>query len=475
MSSTHPLHHRLFLLLSVFALLVCRCDAQDSSSTGSNVNSYGVTTGLCGYREFRFDWLATYDLVSASVDDSYGGPYQLFYYFRACGNVTAPACAAIEGTSTSPMVCQYTIGGTAVSLGYYVQSQAYWSIPSAGVVQMYMADGTLCGTTPRAIIVQFVCNSSLTGYPTNFTVVETSTACLYSLQVQTSFACGAVPDSSSVSSSVGDLSQCGYAGFNLSSLALLPYDLSAYVIDNSYGGPYFVYYYLHPCGVVVAPDCAGPLANLAPMACQNTVGGSAIDVAVYRPSLTTWTVLSNGIQSSIKDGTTCSNGFERTLIVQYICNATLTLQTTLNFTVTADSTCTYTFVVPTNLTCGTPTILYIPPSSSSSTAGGGPVAGSSAGTGGSVNSYGVTTGQPRQALSLRQASVAVPVGPTLTPRPPLPASVTPIRLCSEWCWAWVCHSYCCCAIFCCCATEERRTRTSRRHRPHRAMIHRRLR
>ena len=60
------------------------------------------------------------------------------YYFRACGNVTAPACAAIEGTATSPMICQSTLGGSAVSLGWYSQSYAYWSIPQAGVVQMWM-------------------------------------------------------------------------------------------------------------------------------------------------------------------------------------------------------------------------------------------------------------------------------------------------------------------------------------------------
>jgi hypothetical protein len=97
----------------------------------------------------------------------------------------------------------------------------------------------VCGGVARTIIVQYVCNASVIGYPANFTVVE-NPSCTYTLMVQTSFACGAVADNSSSLQSP-NLSQCAYAGFNLSSLASR--DLAAFVVDNSYGGPYYV----RPC------------------------------------------------------------------------------------------------------------------------------------------------------------------------------------------------------------------------------------
>jgi hypothetical protein len=104
------------------------------------------------------------------------------------------------------------------------------------------------------------------------------------------------------------------------------------------------------------------------MVCQNTVGGQAEDLAVYRPSLTSWTVIPGGIQSTVKDGTTCSNGIERSVIVQFMCNATAT--TTTNFTILENPPCTYTITLQTNLTCGASTALGLGSSSSSSSSTG---------------------------------------------------------------------------------------------------------
>jgi hypothetical protein len=77
------------------------------------------------------------------------------------------------------------------------------------------------------------------GYPYNFTVQE-GPSCTYTLQVQTSFSCGAVPDNATALAGPPDLSQCNYAGYNLAPLAA--YDLASYVVVGGYGGPYQIHY-----------------------------------------------------------------------------------------------------------------------------------------------------------------------------------------------------------------------------------------
>jgi hypothetical protein len=72
--------------------------------------------------------------------------------------------------------------------------------------------------------------------------------------VPTSFACGAVPDNATALATAPDLSQCNYAGYNLAPLAGT--DLAAYVIDNSYGGPYNVSLSLHSGSAVSAVQCS---------------------------------------------------------------------------------------------------------------------------------------------------------------------------------------------------------------------------
>ena len=93
-----------------------------------------------------------------------------------------------------------------------------WSTISHGV-QVTIQDGALCGSTPRKVIVQYVCSASAT--TAKFVSVIENPTCTYTLQINTSITCTAAPAPPKPSTTIAG---CSYGGKDLSPLS--QYDLS---------------------------------------------------------------------------------------------------------------------------------------------------------------------------------------------------------------------------------------------------------
>ena len=299
---------------------------------------------------------AGYDFSSLTYSD-----YVLFtptnndtYYFRPCGNVTAPACA-----SRPSMLCQTDPYGGVYDLAFYygqtTTSQTDWTpvnINGTAGVRMTLADGDLCGTNPRRLIVNFLCQANLGAQQALFTSIAEGPQCTYTANVYTSIVCPGITNPST----------CGAYGYDLTSLATR--DLSYIDTRNNYT------WWYRPCGTVTATQCAqnpnGGVAGEA-MMCQavGTAGqiAAAFDVAVWNPSLATWARSAGGNQGggnsgagrtlsmTIEDGASCG-GYPRSLEVRYVCTPSAT-PAYMSY-VTEVSTCSYIAYVNTTLVCANP-------------------------------------------------------------------------------------------------------------------------
>jgi len=306
-----------------------------------------ASAAVCQGGGYDFSSLTYTDYVLNSNNDT--------YYFRPCANVTAAACQ-----SRPASMCQTDPYGGVYDLSiYYGQttaSQIAWtpiSIGGVNGVQMDLSDGDLCGTTPRRLIVNFLCQANLGAQQATFASITEGPTCVYTAVVYTAIVCPGVTSPST----------CGAYGYDLTSLAST--DLSYIDTRNNYT------WWYRPCGTVTAPQCAnnpnGNVANEA-MMCQavGTAGqiAAAYDVAVWNPSLATWARSAGGqggggnnngagrtLSMTIEDGASCG-GTPRALEVRYVCTPSAT--TAVMSFVTEVATCSYIAYVNTSLVCGNP-------------------------------------------------------------------------------------------------------------------------
>ena len=131
-----------------------------------------------------------------------------------CSAVTATNCHKLHPYS---QVCQDN-GVYQYDLADYAPSQMVWSKLSDGV-QVTIQDGATCGSTPRKVIIQYVCCDTAT--TAELTSVTESPSCTYTLVVKTSITCTAAPAPPAPSTTIAG---CSYNGKDLSPLS--QYDLS---------------------------------------------------------------------------------------------------------------------------------------------------------------------------------------------------------------------------------------------------------
>ena len=313
-----------------------------------------------------------YDLSSITFSDLlYNDTVKYLYVFRPCSNVTYSACQSLEGTTSGgTMLCQWNYLGNPATSTYSLatwvpestQALTTWTPYGGGGgggngnnrgVRMFLQDGALCGTTPRALTVSFQCNASMAAGIAAMTFFNETSMCNYAATVQTSATC------TGPNANANGQVACGTNGLNLAPITTT--DLIWKSTATNYT------YYFRPCGVVTSAQCANnPFGSVSgeAMMCQatglnNELSPNTYDIAWYNPQLTTWRPFSyqgqaSGWEMSIADGTSCPNGNNRALQVYWMCQATATTPIFLYLNETSE--CNYQAVVLTSLACATANI-----------------------------------------------------------------------------------------------------------------------
>lgn len=227
------------------------------------------------------------------------------------------------------MLCQAETGNSEThNIATYVAASTSYQ-PTVRGLSMYIADGDMCGSTPRSLTAYFQCSNTPQNQPLLVSVSEPQ-QCQYVAYVNTSGVCRRDRQ--------GGI--CGSDGFDFS----LTNDSPDYAwVSNDYRYTY----YFRPCQAVFSGVCLNSTSTAGSMMCQSVNGQlGGYDIAVYDYDLVSWARLTNGWQMYVQDGTSCGT-FDRSLTVNFICAQGQPYMHNL----TETSTCQYLAIVYTTQAC----------------------------------------------------------------------------------------------------------------------------
>ena len=312
-----------------------------SSSSSSSPTTAGNSTGApssssCYGAGYDFSSVAAYgDLTYIGAGTA--------VYVRLCGNVSvAGACGG--------QVCQ-----GALSLSTYDPSQAEWfanPVPNTNVTQR-LQDGTLCTSSGftfyRESELVLSCNAAATiPFISGFTEVHT---CYYQIVIQTAAACA----TSAVAGPTGPYggvlstwydSRCGGGKYNLT-------PLQSSTLSIFSGG---FTWYLRVCGAVNNSLCASTASSAfggeTAQLCQvdTSYDNAAYTASYYAPASQLWTTTSTGLQLYMMDGQQCPTGYNREMLINFVCNPSATTAY-ISTVAEVPALCYYTVTVQTSLVC----------------------------------------------------------------------------------------------------------------------------
>ena len=297
------------------------------------------TVSTCGTTGLDLTSITSTDLVYVDTTRNYT------YYYRPCGVVTSPQCANNSYADVdASMLCQ--AAGTAGELTSNAYDLAWWNPTLANWRrrqngnwwQLTISDGQTCDAAAgvsRQLTVNFMCSASAT--TPVMTLVNETTTCYYVATVMTALACN-------TTGIITTQNDCG-GDYDLDFLS--QQDLVYTPVNSGFS------YALRPCCVVANAQCQAHNNTQSSMMCQTQQGSSTtFDLAIYDPTVVSYTPTLQGISMYLSDGDFCAaTGVNRSLTLNINCQPGPLGDQAKLLSVVEANTCQYVATVTTNQVC----------------------------------------------------------------------------------------------------------------------------